>query len=53
VGTSWQGTSVRDGGMLIDLSRLTDVRVDPDSRTASVQPGGRGRELNNLLEPHG
>ena len=53
MGTSWQGTSVRDGGMLIDLSRLTDVRVDPDSRTASVQPGGRGRELNNLLEPHG
>src|SRR5215208_521423 len=33
------GTALADGGLTIDMSRLRDVVVDPDTRTATVQPG--------------
>jgi FAD/FMN-containing dehydrogenase/pimeloyl-ACP methyl ester carboxylesterase len=33
------GTALADGGLTIDMSRLRDVVVDPDARTATVQPG--------------
>ena len=52
-GHSWTASSVMDGGMLIDLSRLTDVSLDPETRTAVVSPGTRGRDLNRLLAEHG
>jgi FAD/FMN-containing dehydrogenase len=48
-GHSWTASSVRDGGLLIDLSRLTELTVDIDAGTAIVQPGSKGRDLNNLL----
>jgi hypothetical protein len=38
-GHSWAGNHVRDGGMLLDLSRLRAVEVDERSMSASVQPG--------------
>ncbi len=44
-GHSWAGNHLRDGGMLLDLSRLTEAEIDPDSMTASVQPGCRGNDL--------
>ena len=48
-GHSWAGSHLRDGGMLLDLSRLTDVSLDAEARTASVQPGVRGSELAGAL----
>jgi FAD/FMN-containing dehydrogenase len=33
------GKAVCDGGLLIDLSLMKSVRVDPASRTARVEPG--------------
>jgi len=33
------GSAVCDGGLLIDLSLMKSVRVDPASRTARVEPG--------------
>ena len=33
------GNAVCDGGLLIDLSLMKSVRVDPASRTARVEPG--------------
>jgi FAD/FMN-containing dehydrogenase len=33
------GNAVCDGGLLIDLSLMKSVRVDPDARTARVEPG--------------
>ena len=33
------GNAVCDGGLLIDLSMMKSVRVDPASRTARVEPG--------------
>src|SRR5947209_2181073 len=38
-GHSIAGNAVCDGGLLIDLSLMRSVRVDPFSRTARVQPG--------------
>jgi FAD/FMN-containing dehydrogenase len=38
-GHSVLGISVSDGGLLIDLSGLRAVRVDPDARRAWVQGG--------------
>jgi len=42
-GHSFSGKSTCDGGMQIDLSHVRGVRVDPKSRTASVDGGGFGR----------
>ena len=35
------GSAVCDGGLMLDLSRMTSVRVDPKARTARVEPGTR------------
>jgi FAD/FMN-containing dehydrogenase len=51
-GHSWAGSHLRDGGMLIDLSRLTELSIDPAARTAVVQPGVRGSELAKTLREH-
>jgi FAD/FMN-containing dehydrogenase len=52
-GHSWTASSVRDGALLVDLSRMNEVQFDPETRIASVQPGARGRDLNGLLADHG
>ncbi|MFF5210894.1 FAD-binding oxidoreductase [Streptosporangium sp. NPDC000396] len=52
-GHSWCGSPLRDGGMLIDLSRLRGCTVEPASMTASVQPGVTGRGLAAALARHG
>jgi hypothetical protein len=38
-GHSYAANSVADEGLLIDLSPMKDVQVDPDSRTVTVAPG--------------
>ena len=52
-GHSWTASSVREGALLVDLSRMNGVEFDPETRIASVQPGARGRDLNGLLADHG
>jgi FAD/FMN-containing dehydrogenase len=49
-GHSWAGNHVRDGGLLIDVSALRETTVDPDSMTATAQPGCPGNELLSELE---
>jgi FAD/FMN-containing dehydrogenase len=44
-GHSWAGNHIRDGGVLVDLSALDEMTVDPDSCSATVQPGVQGTEL--------
>jgi FAD/FMN-containing dehydrogenase len=51
-GHSWAGSHLRDGGMLLDLSRLTDISLDAEAQAASVQPGARGSELAGTLREH-
>jgi FAD/FMN-containing dehydrogenase len=51
-GHSWAGNHVRDGGMLLDLSRLRGVDVDKRAMSATVQPGCHGDELLERLAEH-
>lgn len=48
-GHSVVATGVRDGGLLIDLSRLLNVEVDEGGKTAWVQPGVRGEQLGQKI----
>jgi FAD/FMN-containing dehydrogenase len=52
-GHSWVGNGVRDGGMLLDLSRLQDITVDPLAGRAAVQPAVKGPDLLERLAPQG
>src|SRR4051794_34883093 len=51
-GHSWAGSHLRDGAMLLDVSRLTEISIDPAAATASVGPGVRGSELLARLRAH-
>lgn len=52
-GHNLSGACLRDGGMLIDLSRLQGISVDPVARTAAVQPALTSRSLAAALGDHG
>jgi FAD/FMN-containing dehydrogenase len=45
-GHSFPGFSVSDGGMVIDLSRMRSVRVDPRSGTARAEGGAQWGDLD-------
>ncbi len=48
-GHTWCGLAVRNGGMTIDLSKLTESTIDKAKRTASIQPVISNRELARRL----
>jgi FAD/FMN-containing dehydrogenase len=52
-GHSWAGSHVRDGGMLLDVSAMTEVMLDVAGLSATAQPGRRGSELSLQLAEHG
>ena len=52
-GRSWSGSHLRDDGMLLDVSRMTEVTVDAAAMTATVGPGCIGADLDVVLEEHG
>jgi FAD/FMN-containing dehydrogenase len=52
-GHSWAAAFLRDGGMLLDLSRMNAFAVDAAARTASIQPGLKGTDLNRALKKDG
>ena len=47
------GTSMCDGGLVIDLSRMKSVRIDPKAGTARVEGGVTWGELNHDLQAFG
>jgi FAD/FMN-containing dehydrogenase len=47
------GRAVCDDGLVIDLSRMRSVSVDPVTRTATVQGGARLRDLDAASQAHG
>jgi FAD/FMN-containing dehydrogenase len=51
-GHSWAGNHVRDGGLLLDVSRLREVELDAGAMTATVEPGCHGDELLSRLAEH-
>jgi FAD/FMN-containing dehydrogenase len=52
-GHSIAGHSVCDGGLMIDLSLMKAVRVDPERRTVRAAAGLLWSELDRATQPHG
>lgn len=52
-GHSWVFSSIRDGGMLLDLGGFRDIRIDQDKMTAVVGPAVSARQLATALEKFG
>jgi len=47
------GNAVCDHGLMIDLSALKSVRVDPDRRTARVEPGATLGDVDKETQAYG
>ena len=52
-GHSWVSSAVRDGGVVLDMSRFRDLEVDAENRTAVVGPAIYARELAAVLGRQG
>src|SRR5262245_41280439 len=52
-GHNYAGKSVCDGGLMIDLSPMKGIRVDPARRTAHAQPGLRLGEFDRETQAFG
>ncbi|UPV73653.1 FAD-binding oxidoreductase [Halorussus limi] len=47
------GDAVCDDGLVVDLSEMRSVRVDPDARTASVEPGATLADFDHEAQAFG
>lgn len=52
-GHDWAGRALRDGGLVIDLTGMRGVTVDPARRTAAVGGGATAADLLGAAAPHG
>src|SRR5215217_8005727 len=52
-GHSWCAAALQEGGILLDLSRLNQVEIDPEARVASAEPVVTNRYLAKQLAKHG
>src|SRR6478736_1144827 len=52
-GHSIAGFSTCDNGIVIDLSQMNEVRVDPATRRATVGGGAVWADVDNETQPHG
>ncbi len=51
-GHSWTQNHIRDGSMLLDLSRLNQIAIDAAAGTASIGPGCLAGDFNAALARH-
>jgi FAD/FMN-containing dehydrogenase len=51
-GHNTAGSILRNGGMLLDLSFMSDITLDTDQMTASVQPGVRMSQFYDEIKDH-
>ncbi|HVM37464.1 MAG TPA: FAD-binding oxidoreductase [Sphingomicrobium sp.] len=47
------GAAVCEGGLMIDLSPMTGLEVDPAARIARAEPGLRWRDVDQATQAHG
>jgi FAD/FMN-containing dehydrogenase len=52
-GHDWAGRGLRDGGLLIDMSRMRGVRVDASARVATVGGGATAADVMSAAAPYG
>ncbi|MFD1151465.1 FAD-binding oxidoreductase [Saccharothrix hoggarensis] len=52
-GHDWAGRAVRDGGLVIDLTRMRDVTVDPYASTMDAQGGVTAGAAGSAADRHG
>ena len=52
-GHSWSANHIRQGGLLLDVSRLDAVTIDKTTMTATVEVGRSGHQLANMLLKQG
>ncbi|MCL2430118.1 MAG: FAD-binding oxidoreductase [Alphaproteobacteria bacterium] len=52
-GHDWAGRALCDGGLVIDLSRMRDVAVDPQALVATVAGGVLAKDVANAAGAHG
>src|SRR5215468_3893302 len=52
-GHSAPGYGINDGGLVIDLSSMKGIRVDPDARTVQAQGGALWRDLDHETQAFG
>ena len=52
-GHDWAGRALRQDGVVIDLSGMTHVIVDPESRVATVQGGATAGNVIDAAQVHG
>jgi hypothetical protein len=47
------GNAICDGGIVIDLSRMRSIRVDPERRTARAEAGATWGDFDHETQAHG
>ncbi len=52
-GHSWAQNHIRNGGLMLDLSRLNEIKIDAAKKTATVGPGCLCGEVNAALAKEG
>jgi FAD/FMN-containing dehydrogenase len=52
-GHSVAGYGTNEGGMVLDLSCMKAIRIDPERCTARIEPGLTWGEVSNALQPSG
>ena len=52
-GHDWAGRALRDGGLVIDLTGMRDVAVDPQALVATVAGGARAKDVAAAAGAHG
>ncbi|WP_280877840.1 FAD-binding oxidoreductase [Streptomyces pseudovenezuelae] len=52
-GHDWAGRAVREGGLVLDLSEMRAVTVDPAGRTVQFQGGARAGDVLGATSPFG
>lgn len=52
-GHDWAGRAVNDGGLVVDLSGMRQVWVDPAAREAVVEGGATANDVVGAAEPYG
>jgi FAD/FMN-containing dehydrogenase len=52
-GNDWVGRSLRDGGLVVDLTEMRNVVVNPQLQIATVEGGATAGDVVAAAQPHG